>query len=310
MPKTNFPIPAGFRCLEGRNAFLVVRQDMADAVRKALGPFHHAWTRFNQRRFTAQGRAGIVTLPLEGDLAPMMVRKYVHGGLFAPLGRNYYLGPFRAIMELTVTEAAQRAGVKTPVTVGVFCEQVQGPLWRLAYLSAEVPDSEDLVHYCCRLADYPAETAAAEKRGAIREAAQQIRKMHDAGIRHADLHLKNLLLRRRESGTPEVYVIDFDKAQLGPSLDTEQRLGNLKRLARSVRKVRVADSVLTAWDRIRFVRNYLRGRPEAGPLLRQWVRRLRASGAGHEVWWTVSGGKKRDLRGDRVGRLSSYARLK
>ena len=305
MLKAGFPVPAGFRCIEERTAFLLVRQEWAEPVRKALGPFHHAWTRFGQRRFTARGRAGIVSLPLGGNLAPMMIRRYMHGGLFAPIGREFYFGPSRAVTELTVAEAARRGGVKTATAIGVFCEQVQGPLWRLAYLSSEVSDSEDLVHYCCRLADYPAETAAMEKRGVICEAARQIRKMHDLGIMHGDLHLKNLLLRRRESDTPEVYVIDFDRAALGPAIDTGMRLRNLKRLARSVRKVRVADAVLTAWDRLRFLRTYLHGRPEARQLLEQWAAKLHSGGAGHELWWAVTR-QPRGLRGDRVGRRTGY----
>ncbi len=123
--------------------------------------------------------------------------------------------------------------------------------------------------------------------------------MHDLGIRHADLHLKNMLLRRLQSATPELFVIDFDKATLGPPLDLAQRFGNLRRLARSVRKVRVADSVLSAWDRLRFLRAYLKGHPQAKTLMRQWAPRLARSGSAHEVWWTASGAR-RTLRGDQV----------
>jgi len=304
MKKLEDLVPPGFRRIEEGNAVLVVRDVWAEAVHGVLKPLHQAWARIAQRRFTAQGRTGIVSFPLGKNLPAMMVRRYVHGGLWARFGRDLYWGIERAVAELIVAESAKRGGVRTPDPVGILGQRMQGPLWRLAFLSAEVTDSEDLIHYGCRLSEYPPETAALEKRGVIREAAQQVRKMHDLGIDHADLHLKNLLLRRRADSTPEVYLLDFDGASAGPPLDSDQRLRNLKRLARSVRKVRIADTVLTAWDRLRFVRDYVHGHPEAHALMRQWARRLASSGRAHEAWWIVSGAK-RNLRGDGLGTLAS-----
>ena len=296
-------VPPGFQRIEQADVLLLVRKECADEVRAVFAPLHQAWARIGQRRFTARGRAGIVSFPLGQDRPAMMVRRYMHGGLFAQVGRDLYLGPGRAINELAVAEAARSGGLRTPLPIGVLGQQVSGVFWRLAYLSREVDDSEDLVHYCCRLAEYPAETAAIEKRGVIREAARQIRMMHDQGITHGDLHLKNLLLRRQAAGTPEVYVIDFDRARLGPPLALEQRLKNLKRLARSVRKVRVADALLTIWDRLRFLRAYLQGHPHARALFRQWAKRLASSGASHEIWWAATRAS-RGMRGDRIPRLA------
>ncbi len=292
-------VPPGFERMEQGGTVLLVRREWAKAVGKALSPLHAAWRLIGRRRFTARGRSGVVSFPLEGDLPPMMVRRYRHGGLLAGVGRDLYLGTARATEELAVTEAARRGRLRTVIPVGVLCQRVHVIFWRLAFLSAEISDSEDMVHFCCRLAEYPAETAAREKRGVIREAALQIRKMHDLGIHHADLHLKNLLLQRRQAGTPQVYVIDFDKARLGEPLDLEQRLNNIRRLARSVRKVRVASAVATAWDRLRFLRAYLHGRPHSRELFRRWAKKLASVGASHELWWAATRAK-RDGRGDRV----------
>jgi len=297
----------GFERIEEGGVILMVRKAYAEQICDALGPLHQAWERIAQRRFTARGRVGIVSLSLGKAGPSVMIRRYTHGGLFGTVAGDRYFGPDRAINELVVAEAAHSGGIRTPVAVGVLAGRTAGPFWRLAYISLEVANSEDLVHYCCCLADYPAESAAIEKRGAIREVARQIRKMHDIGIYHADLHLKNLLLRRRDAGTPEVYVIDFDNAQLGPPLNSEQRLRNLKRLARSVRKVLVANSVLTAWDRLRFLRAYLKGIPDERALMRKWARRLASSGRSHEIWWTLSGAQ-RALRGDHVGQLAKMSR--
>ena len=304
---TDVFVPAGFERRQEGDTLLIVRRELADPVQRALSPLHQAWSRIAQRRFTARGRAGVATFQLGKDQPAMMVRRYFHGGLFASVGRDLYFGPDRAINELISAETAHAAGVRTPTAIGILGRRAAGPFWRLAFLSSEIADSEDLVHYACRLGEYPAETAAMEKRGVLREAAQQIRKMHDAGVFHADLHLKNLLLKRRVSGPPEVYVIDFDGSTVGAPLDVAQREKNLKRLARSVRKIRVADAVLTAWDRLRFLREYLHDRPEKRQLMRLWARRLADSGKSHEIWWTMTAAQ-RTLKGDKVGRIGGLRR--
>lgn len=306
MSKTEIPVPGGFEQVTEGPAILVARQEYIKPIRKVFSPLYQAWARMAQRRFSARGRAGIVSFPL-GDGPAMMVRRYFHGGLFAKFGRDLYLGPDRALTELNVAAAAHAGGVRTPEPIGILAVQAAGPFWRAAFLSAEISESEDLIHYCCRLGEYPAETAATQKRGVIREAATQIRKMHDLGIFHADLHLKNLLLRRRTAGAPEVFVIDFDKAMLGQPLTPEMRFRNLKRLARSVRKLRVADTVLSPYDRLRFLRDYLRGAPNARTLMRQWARALAVSGRAHEVWWTATRAQ-RTLRGDKVARAAALKR--
>lgn len=300
-------LPDGYERRQEGNAFLVVRKEYAEGVIRALSPLYQAWARIAQRRFTARGRAGVASFSLDGGLQPIMVRRYFHGGFFASIGKDLYWGPGRALTELRVAEAARAGGVRTPLPVGILAQPAAGPFWRMAFLSAEISNSEDLIHYCVRLGEYPAETAAIEKRGVIREAATQIRLMHNLGIFHADLHLKNLLLRRRVSEPPEVFVIDFDRATIQPALDADRRLANLKRLARSVRKVRVADAILTTWDRLRFLRDYLQGHPDQRRLMRLWARKIASSGKAHQVWWTMSPAQ-RSLRGDRVGRVASLKR--
>lgn len=295
-------LPPGFHEVREGGARLAVRDELLEPVRKALGPLYHAWSRIAQRRFTASGRSGVVSFPLGNEAGNLMVRRYAHGGLLAGILKDLYLGPGRAYMELAVSEAARLGGVRTPKAVGALAIRARGPFWRLAFMTREVSDSEDLVHFCCRLNDYPPETAGREKRGVIREAARQVRRMHDLGILHADLHLKNLLLRRREDGPPQVHVIDFDRAALHPELSPEQRLRNLKRLARSVRKVRVADAVLTDRDKIRFLRYYLSGAPDAEDRARLWMRKLARAGRGREVWWAATRAK-RGIRGDRIGNI-------
>jgi 3-deoxy-D-manno-octulosonic acid kinase len=66
-------------------------------------------------------------------------------------------------------------------------------------------------------------------------AARAVRQFHDAGGHHADLHVKNLMLREREDG-PEVFLIDLDKARADAPPDSARRMRELMRLYRSLLK--------------------------------------------------------------------------
>jgi hypothetical protein len=61
-----------------------------------------------------------------------------------------------------------------------------------------------------------------------------LRRMHEVGLAHADLHLGNLLLRRAEPASPQAFVIDLDRAELGGEpLSLGRRMKDLQRLERS-----------------------------------------------------------------------------
>jgi tRNA A-37 threonylcarbamoyl transferase component Bud32 len=69
-----------------------------------------------------------------------------------------------------------------------------------------------------------------------------LRRFHDAGGRHADLHLKNLLLRETRAGA-DVVVIDLDRGAAGAAPGVARRARELGRLWRSLLKRGVAAQV-------------------------------------------------------------------
>jgi 3-deoxy-D-manno-octulosonic acid kinase len=72
--------------------------------------------------------------------------------------------------------------------------------------------------------------------------------MHDAGISHPDLNLRNLLI---VDPSAEVVVIDFDRARVfDGSAPASARARNLRRLARSARKLGITFDDL-AWAALR-----------------------------------------------------------
>jgi 3-deoxy-D-manno-octulosonic acid kinase len=79
-----------------------------------------------------------------------------------------------------------------------------------------------------------------------------IRKFHDAGVVHADLNARNILLSETGDANARVYLIDFDRARIGkPSKKVSKN--NLDRLHRSLAKlwpVLSIESLSHSWERL------------------------------------------------------------
>jgi len=133
-----------------------------------------------------EGRTAAHSISL-GDGRRMIIRHYAHGGLLKKITGDRFSKPQRFVDELAVTAKAIAAGVNAPKPLGVVITK-SGPFYKADFLSLEIPGALDLL----TLAKGHGELAELTK--AISPVAQQVRKMHDAGIYHADLHLKNTLL--------------------------------------------------------------------------------------------------------------------
>jgi len=168
----------------------------------------------------------VVVLPT-GEKA--VVRAYHRGGLIQRVNASRYFGGNRAFDELRATERARTGGVRTArIVAAIESPHAVGYTAMLATLL--IPGARDAARW---LAD---ET---ERDPMLRDAGRQLAAMHDAGVSHPDVNLRNLLVAERE-GAPEVWLLDFDKARVyaGPVTRT-RRATDLRRLARSARKLRV-----------------------------------------------------------------------
>src|SRR5690606_27861398 len=68
-----------------------------------------------------------------------------------------------------------------------------------------------------------------------RATGRAIRRLHDAGVWHADLNAHNILVDEADA-EPVVHIIDFDRGRMRPQ-DTAWRQANLDRLHRSLAKI-------------------------------------------------------------------------
>ena len=173
----------------------------------------------------------VVVLPT-GEKA--VVRRYHRGGLMQRFNQSRYFGGNRAFDELRATERARAGGVRTArILAAIEHPRTMGYTAMLATLL--IPGARDAARW---LGEEPADADAM-----LRDAGRQLAAMHAAGVSHPDVNLRNLLVAGGP-GAPEVWLLDFDRARVyaGPATRA-RRAADLRRLARSARKLRVPIAV-------------------------------------------------------------------
>lgn len=173
----------------------------------------------------------------------VIIRHYWHGGIFGPLLQDIFWGSTRALPELNITETARERGVATVEIIGAVRHSLPGRFYRAEIISKQIPDSVPL-DTCLRKC-----SSRIEKREIIGEVARAIRKLHQAGIYHFDLNVRNILINHSPNQKPRVYIIDFDRAEIKSHLSIREKLNNLSRLNRSCDKLKVP---LPQKDKLRF----------------------------------------------------------
>ncbi len=225
--------PTGYERLVHGDVDAVGLADLAGPLRRALeaGSFreyaeHHP----DARRM--EGRGTVYAVPLPGSSVRVVVRRSRHGGLFAPITGERFLGRTRAPRELETALRLERAGVPTPRVIA-YATYPNPPLARRAdVLTAEVAGAHDLAHEIM--------AAGAPELGEelITATAALLASLTAAGARHPDLNIKNILIQRLDGGAAHAQVIDVDRVWFdrpGRSLVTRR---NLERLTRSLHKWR------------------------------------------------------------------------
>ncbi|CAM5195325.1 3-deoxy-D-manno-octulosonic acid kinase OS=Castellaniella defragrans OX=75697 GN=kdkA PE=3 SV=1 [Castellaniella defragrans] len=171
---------------------------------------------------------------VDGPHGPAVLRHYRRGGLRARFGRESYLwlGEWRvrSFAETRVLEHLRhRADIRVPEPLGAAYWR-SGMGYRNAILVARIPSAQALAGRLDR-----ADPAAV---------AQAIAAMHAAGVWHADLNAFNVLF----DGQDRVWLIDFDRARIGP-VPAAQRRNNYLRLRRSLVKV-CGEQGAQWWERL------------------------------------------------------------
>jgi 3-deoxy-D-manno-octulosonic acid kinase len=205
----------------------------------------------SSERLRGRGVVWVVPSPVEtGDW--WVVRHYHRGGAVAGVLDDRYLrlGRPRPFAEYRIGRALEALGVPTPRHVGAAWYPA-GPFYRGDLVTVRVPDSRDLAAVLFPGRGIEAAGLESSDPGGAREpgplpvdpvmameaAGRLIRHLHDEGVAHPDLNVKNVLLAGTDAtDPPRALVIDLDRARLRQTLSEGSRRRMLERFWRSVRK--------------------------------------------------------------------------
>ena len=227
----------------------------------------------SRRRLYSHGRVAHFSYLPGGAPGRVFVRQATRGGLIGTLLGGLYAGVDRPLRELRAATAARTAGVSVPEPLAVLVTRVGGLFCRFTVIAREVENAQDLL----TVASTP---STARKRELVDRVADEMRRLHESGVYHADLTMKNILM----SGS-SVYIIDLDKAMLSSTRDERLDMMNLSRLNRSVVKLLGPRGFVSRTDKLRFLRRYLGGRNRIKELSQVCAQGLWF----HRLWWSMTG---------------------
>lgn len=245
------------------------------------------------------GRTPCKTILMESlNNESFVVRDYWHGGLFGKILRDFFWDRLRPLKELSICEVASKSGVKTTEVIAIVKNKIMGPLYKCQLVSKEITCAIDLM---VLLLNPEKIQFIAQKRQIINKVAKAVKEMHDAGIYHADLHLKNILVQFAEGGEINVYIIDLDKSKQQEKISIYKRMKNIMRLDRSVEKMLRGNRdtfgetflfPISKTDKLRFLKEYAASGNKSVKSLRYYIQSYRTSHNFHRLWWRVVNGRR------------------
>jgi len=230
--------PRGYVQFTARNARVVCAEPVADDFRAALRDltlYDYAARHPGAREFEGRGASYGISLPSSSER--VVVRHNRHGGMLASMTGDLFRAPTRAPLELEVSERLRSLGIPTPQVLGFATYSIALGFERADVATREVENSSDLS------ASLLSHDSAVRAR-ALEATAGLIRGLGDAGARHHDLNIKNVLLQvQKEQSIPRAFVLDVDRVTFG--LDRRSAIeANVDRLIRSAKKWRRLRSAL------------------------------------------------------------------
>lgn len=245
------PTPEGFKKVSWHGGPLMLIQGWMDGRELA------SWFLAPEKERGESGRLygrGVLRRVDIGGGGAALIRTYRHGGLLRRLtGEVFFTWPARPFSELLVTEQIRRGGIPTVEILAAVVARIWGPFYRGWLVTREIRGARDL---WSALQDGISQQTV---RLLLKAVAWAVRRMHGEGIFHADLNLKNILVRM-EDGKIGVYIIDFDKARLYPGGIPSPLINrNLNRLLRSVQKLDSRRQYFSEEDWIAFKEYYDQG---------------------------------------------------
>jgi 3-deoxy-D-manno-octulosonic acid kinase len=192
---------------------------------------------------TGRGSAWFIDSPV----GPVVLRQYLRGGWVAAFNRQSYFFTLvlrsRPLREFRLLSALYELGLPVPRPIAALCEH-HGFISTGKIITARILSAQTLAD------TLPGKTRSSDVGDDLwGSVGKCIRRFHDAGVWHADLNARNILL----DAESQVFLIDFDRARFRPGT-TVKGEGNLSRLKRSLAKFWPAedqDAMRPAWMQLK-----------------------------------------------------------
>jgi hypothetical protein len=248
---THFPTPPSFTLIRKGNTSILIKKEYKNLLLEQ--GIENAKIFLEKARLSSnylKGRTRHPSIPIKGGRR-MVIRQYLHGGIFRYFTRDFYLFGSRSFQELALTEEVRTCGIPTVEPIAAIHRSVFGPLYQAYLLSLEIPGSNDFIQYLQEIGPQPLREKLILKRKTIQSTGFLLRKFHQSGFFHGDLQLKNILIAEDQAS-----IIDLDRSYRKEILSVRERMKNLLRLNRSAEKWRHLGLSITRTDRWRFFLAY------------------------------------------------------
>jgi tRNA A-37 threonylcarbamoyl transferase component Bud32 len=251
-------IPPVYSLIEQGKKAIIVKDDWKEKLLKVgiTDPDFFLKQSFpKEENYFGRGALKIIAIPGEAN-ERIVIRHFHRGGMIHKLIPDLYFGTSRPLKELWVGYRAKEKGVSTADIVAACQTKVFWKFYRGDLVTREIKPGKDLPTYLKELEQPLAKGKVLEKRSVIKVVGELVRSMHDAGIFHGDLNLKNIILQTNDPQNIKGYLIDFDKSFVRSSLRENLRMRNLLRLNRSAEKFKNQGLPITRTDVLRFLLAY------------------------------------------------------
>jgi len=251
-------IPPAYSLIEQGKRAVIVKDDWKEKLLSAgiAGPdFFLKQSLPKEENYFGRGALKVLAIPGEAN-ERIVIRHFHRGGMIHKLIPDLYFGTSRPLKELWVGHWAKEKKVPTADIVAachtkVFWKFHQGDL-----VTREIKQGKDLATYLKELGQPLTKGKVLEKRSVIKKVGELVRSMHEAGIFHGDLNLKNIILQTTDSQNIKGFLIDFDKSFIRSHLREKLRIRNLLRFNRSAEKFKNQGLPITRTDALRFLLAY------------------------------------------------------
>ncbi len=182
------------------------------------------------------GRGGAFRIAWPAIEGALVYRRSLRGGLLRKLTRDRFVGITpRPFAEVALSERLRQRSVPTPEIVFAVVRRYPSGVYRGAVATRWVEGARDLADRLTALAARGEPVDSPRVVASWREVGRVVGLMHAAGVVHADLNLRNVLIQGSDDA-PAALVLDLDRSRAGPRVSDRSRDANLARLRRSLRK--------------------------------------------------------------------------